>query len=139
MVVVGCHLPPPSCRATVELWVNCEISAIAACQCPSCALCTGRCLQCALAGFSSMTSAHVGQKPLHLPEGGATATLGPHRPQCAAVHSVRYHFVHSATQLPTGLALLYRAVRWNCEHLCAATSPWELRIPCLTRKLFHSI
>ena len=58
------------------------------------------CLQCAPAGFSSMTSAHVGQKRLHLPlagERGATATLGP-------PHTAQ-HFVHRPGRLPTGLVL----------------------------------
>ena len=63
-----------------------------------------------------MTSAHVGQKPLHLPEGGQPPLWVP-TALYAAVHSVRYHFVHSSA--PNGPCAAIQSSE-NCEHLCAA-------------------
>ena len=103
----------------------CEISAEQCLECPS--YCSDWCV-CSVHWLDSAQwqVLTLGKNLCICPRGeGGNRHPGSPPPLCAAVHSVRYHFVHSAAPLSTGLALLYRAVRWYMctvcsEHLCAA-------------------
>ena len=147
MVVVGRHLPvSSSCRATVELWVNllCRRRAKQWNKCNSRTVlrerflltlvhCTVWCLSAVCTGWIELNDKCSGwAKTSASARGGATATLGPHRPQCAAVHSVRYHFVHSAAPNGPCAAIHQRTSVHGGPTVTATTSPWEFCIPCLT-------